>query len=379
MPRPSKGARLWFDAGADVWCILDGRTKRRLGLPRGERDAAEQRLAEWIAAKYGPRKDPAATLTVADVLAHYARAVAPGHAHPGVTSHYIDRLADWWGNRPLSDVGALTCRAYAEARLKDTNRRATRSAAPKPISVETVRRELSVLSAAIHAWHADSPLPALPVVTLPPKPPGRTRWLTRAEVARMLGACHTHPDRDAGRALARYILISLYTGTRSDAVRQLSWHPTTTGGWVDLEAGVIYRRGSAERETTKRRPPIRIPDRLAIHLKAWHAADLRRPTDAGPDWTPPLKVVHYKGAPVDKQRRAWAYVVTKAELGGDVVGHTLRHTAATWMMLQGLPPYDVADYLGMSLQMLMRVYGHHHPDYQRATAAAIGRRRKETE
>ncbi len=30
-----------------------------------------------------------------------------------------------------------------------------------------------------------------------------------------------------------------------------------------------------------------------------------------------------------------------------------------------------ADYLGMTLEMLRKVYGHHHPDYQHDTVQAI--------
>jgi hypothetical protein len=31
----------------------------------------------------------------------------------------------------------------------------------------------------------------------------------------------------------------------------------------------------------------------------------------------------------------------------------------------------IADYLGMTLEMLRRVYGHHHPDYQHDAVQAI--------
>ena len=43
--------------------------------------------------------------------------------------------------------------------------------------------------------------------------------------------------------------------------------------------------------------------------------------------------------------------------------HTLRHTAATWLMQSGVSMWRAAGFLGMSVETLDRVYGHHHPDY----------------
>jgi hypothetical protein len=51
--------------------------------------------------------------------------------------------------------------------------------------------------------------------------------------------------------------------------------------------------------------------------------------------------------------------------------HTLRHTAATWLMQRGVPIWQAAGYLGMSAQILEQTYGHHHPDYMRSAAMAI--------
>src|ERR1019366_5116682 len=61
-----------------------------------------------------------------------------------------------------------------------------------------------------------------------------------------------------------------------------------------------------------------------------------------------------------------------AGLSGNVTPHTLRHTAATWLMQSGTDRWQAAGYLGMSVEMLEKVYGHHHPDYLQAAVAAIG-------
>ena len=51
----------------------------------------------------------------------------------------------------------------------------------------------------------------------------------------------------------------------------------------------------------------------------------------------------------------------------------LRHTAATWVMQNGGDLWQAAGFLGMTVEMLERVYGHHHPDFQREAAEAVAR------
>jgi integrase len=80
-------------------------------------------------------------------------------------------------------------------------------------------------------------------------------------------------------------------------------------------------------------------------------------------------VIHYGGQPVRDVGRAWERARAIAGLGADVVPHTLRHTAATWLMQAGRDRYEVAGFLGMSLATLEDVYGHHHPDFQGGIAA----------
>jgi integrase len=47
----------------------------------------------------------------------------------------------------------------------------------------------------------------------------------------------------------------------------------------------------------------------------------------------------------------------------DVTPHTLRHTAATWLMQRRADLWEAAGFLGMSVEQLERTYGHHHSDH----------------
>jgi integrase len=60
--------------------------------------------------------------------------------------------------------------------------------------------------------------------------------------------------------------------------------------------------------------------------------------------------------------------VVAAGIDRHITPHILRHTAATWAMQRGVNVWDAAGWLGMSPEVLERVYGHHHPDFQRDAA-----------
>ena len=84
--------------------------------------------------------------------------------------------------------------------------------------------------------------------------------------------------------------------------------------------------------------------------------------------------VEYNGEAVASVKTAFKRAVKLAGLPGKVSPHTLRHTAATWLMQAGADRWQAAGYLGMSVEMLDRVYGHHHPDHLQDAVHAMGKR-----
>jgi integrase len=86
-------------------------------------------------------------------------------------------------------------------------------------------------------------------------------------------------------------------------------------------------------------------------------------------------VIHWNGASVQSVRKAFNTARLAAGLSEDVVRHTLRHTAATWLMQAGVEIWQAAGFLGMTAEMLERVYGHHSPVYQKQAADAVTKRR----
>ena len=72
--------------------------------------------------------------------------------------------------------------------------------------------------------------------------------------------------------------------------------------------------------------------------------------------------VEWQGAGVKSVKNGFAREVEVVKLDlsdGNVTPHTLRHTAATWLMQLGTDPWEAAGYLGMSVKVLIDTYGHH--------------------
>ncbi|MTH95109.1 site-specific integrase [Roseibium sp. RKSG952] len=353
MPRPRKAPRLFVrrDEDPPVWVIRDGSRQVRTGCIESEAEEAEKRLAEYLASKHEPTKssDPK-DVPVADVLSLYLTDKIPHLGKPGNEIDFITQLSPFWGKLHLYDIDNRHTTDYAKARMK------------AGVKASTARRELETLRAAANYFVNDRKIPFRPVVTLPPKAEPRLRWLTRSEAARFIHAAR----RRGNHHLARLILIGVYTGTRTGAIIALKWVEATHSGYVDIDAGVLYRKGASERTTAKRRPSVRIPSRLLPHLKRWKAMDKGV-----------AHVINRDGQPVKSVRKAWANSRADASLDAEVIPHSLRHTAASWGIQNVRTTQELqtlADFLGMSLEMLLKTYGHLNPDHQSAAADAISRR-----
>lgn len=327
MPRRRAAPRLYLDGKRKQWVIRDGARFVRTGCAEFDRHGAETRLAAYLGQKHTPERSSCPL--IADVLLAYASEHLPHTEAAKNAAYNVSNLSAWWGKKRTADITARACRAYAETR--------TPAAA---------RRDLETLRAALNYWHREyGPLPSVPAVTLPAKGDPRQRWLTRSEAARLLRAARRTPH------LARFILLGIYTGTRSGALLALRWD------WIDLQRGLMLRRAPGETESKKRRPPVRLGMRILSHLRRWRRLDPHS-----------IYVCHYDGRRIVKLRRSWNGAIERAKLSADVTPHTLRHSRATWLMQRGIDPWEAAGHLGMSVETLQRVYGKHSPDFQKRAA-----------
>jgi integrase len=377
MPRRRKPPRLYLRSrkGRDeFWVIRDGSAEVSTGCHRDDAQGAEDAFRKYLGEKHqAPGSLPPEQLYVDEVMATYLKDYAEFAPSRDWLFLMATPITEWWAGKTLAEITGTNCQKYVRWRTGQRRKLPKLKKAPPPgapppppqplISDQTARHELKTLRTAINWYHSEHPLPSVPKVILPEKsPPKDDYWLTRAQVAARIKAARKHPYR---RHYIRLLLIGVYTGTRPGTIRSLKWIPSTTGGWFDLSSQTLHRRGIRARRSKKRQPPARIHVRLLPHLKRWRAADLAAGiTD----------VIHYQGAPIKKFRTGWRGIAVDAGDTREDGPHIMRHTAATWQMQSGTPPAEAAGYLGMSLETLWEVYGHHHPAYQPVASTATGRR-----
>lgn len=407
MPRPSKGPRLHLRPArtgkrqAALWVVRDGQKEVSTGCGEDGFVEAQLFLAQYIAGKWRPPEfdDRGPTrpgdVLVAEVIALYGREKAPKAADPGAVKARLEALLAWWGEKTLADVRRSNCEAYVRHRVSQPIKSFTKSKTPRNVSEQGARRELEDLSAAIGYWDEEYPLTRKPKLTLPPKPEPTREALTRAQAARLLMAARGYRWEDGRwrklgswvaanrRHLRRFILMGVYTGTRPGVLPKVLWHESPAQAWVDLDAGMVWRRGRAEREhATKRRPVVRLPARLLAHMRRWKAYDDRRAEERQEDERAARRgaepeqrartVLHHGGRALrGRIRTGFEGVVRDAGLDGQVTPHWMRHTCVTWLMEAGVSTWDASGYTGMSPAMIEKHYGHHRPDHQSAARRAL--------
>jgi integrase len=373
MPRPAQGPHLWYRKprfakdgkliSSGQWYIIDGAKHVGTGCAKDEETAADQQLTRYKLEKFQPprRERDIEAIDVAEVLAIYDADKRDEQVNKRTYDARILRLNEWWGKKKLSDVNGKTCREYVAYRG----------------NAGGARRDLEDLRAAIN-YHEKEGLHRVRVrVALPPKGQPRDRWLTRKEAAKLVWACwryreaqRRHRGPDKGKTLptnkrplqhvARFILLALYTGTRAGAVAAASPYRKEGRSWVDLDAGLFYRLAEGKKVTNKRQPTVKIPPHLLAHMRRWKERAIAA-----------SHFVEHNGEPVTSVTKGFAHAVELAGLEGKVTPHTLRHTAATWLMQHGVPIWEAAGFLGMSEKVLRDTYGHHHPDYQQAALSGF--------
>lgn len=235
-----------------------------------------------------------------------------------------------WQFAPLrpEQVTRTMCRTYVKQRRDDGR------------SDGTIRKELAILRAALR-W-ADPRTPA--VFELPAQPGPRERWLTRDEFGRLLAAAETTYH------LTVFLHLAIATAGRKEALLGLTWMQ------VRFDEGHVWL---GRKVGGKARATVPMTDKLRLVLREAKKAAL---TDY---------VIEYGQKPVASVRTALRKAAARAKVPG-VTPHVLRHTAATWMAMDGVPIEEIARFLGHSdPKVTWRIYAKHSPDYLRGAAQSV--------
>jgi len=216
-------------------------------------------------------------------------------------------------------------------------------AAQRGVQPGTILRELSTLKAAIHYAEGNRWIERQPQFIMPVKsPPARDVWLKREEVAVLI-------EKAKSPHMRLFIKLAVSTAARSGAILDLRWSQ------LDFEQRLIdFGKGYGK----KRRSVVPMNDDLyEAVLEAHQLAQ----TD---------HVIEYNGRPTHSVKKSFSRLCK--DCGIKASAHALRHTAATWMVMDGVPLSEVARVLGDSERTVETVYGKHSPDYLRRAVRSLG-------
>lgn len=271
--------------------------------------------------------------TVADMIDRYVETVLPGRIND--ERRRATQLM-WWraelGPWLLADVNrALMVDMRDRVRLKE-----------KPdgtrISPGTVNRYLGALSHVFNTacrewgWIESNPMTGL---SRPREPRGRVRFLEEDELERLLDACAESSDPN----LYPLVELALCTGMRQGELLGLRWRD------VDLSRG----RAVAEDTKNGERRGVPLVPRAVGLLQDLHARRVERTRYVLPGPRTGEKAVF--------NYRAWDRAREVAEIE-DFRFHDLRHTAASYLAMQGASLLQIAEVLGHKTHVMVKRYAH---------------------
>jgi integrase len=277
---------------------------------------------------------PTGRLTIADLWEMY-RKEKEGRRVAVAMGHEWKALGPYFGHLRPDQITIPMVRAYTEMR-----RRAGKHDGTIWTELGHLRTVFRWAGPDGHRLIAHSPR-----IERPAKPAPRERYLTHAEIERLLAAPMAHHIKLA-------VLVMLSTAARIGAVLELSWDR------VDFERGQINLRTDATGPRTGRAVvPINAGLRAALQ-----DAKSAAMTD---------HVIEWAGQPVKNIKTGFYAAVRAAGLDG-VSPHVLRHTAAVHLVEAGVPMSEVAQMLGhSSTAVTERVYGRFSPTHLRRAADVL--------
>jgi integrase len=272
---------------------------------------------------------------VGELIGRYLDHFRGKRSLPTEEFHLKAILSFFGGSKPVSQIDRSDVDAFQRARLDTTKR----SGAHR--STSTINRELATLRRLLNKaveWKAIEKNPAAGRKMLPERK-GRTRFLSVGEAGRLLDACSSH--------LYPIVLCALETGMRRGEILSLRWED------VDLEHRILYVG------ETKTGIPRHVPisSRLANTLLSRARNGASEYLFAG------KRGMGGHGKPFHDVRTSFKNACRRAGVAGFRF-HDLRHTAASHMVMAGVPVKVVGEILGHTTVSMTERYSHLLPEHK---------------
>lgn len=276
------------------------------------------------------------------------RTAAPRHIH------FVGVQLNWFfGNMRLEVITSKEIQAYTKTRLEGVP-----SQGRAPVVGSTIRKELGIMRA-VFAFMVKRVEPKemrmdqkqLCYIELPPMGKARQRVLSEQELdkVRALAKPAEKPSRIS--RLHRFIWLLMETGSRSGALRELTWDQ------VDLDEGFLSLNPLGRTQTNKRRPTIPITDTLRPILERAYE---ERESEY---------VLDHPG----QIRKTFEKFIEKHMLA-DVTAHTFRHTFGTRLCQNGVSMEKIAALMGDQQVTVEKNYLHYRPEYLRGAINMLSAR-----
>ena len=273
--------------------------------------------------------------TLAEVIDRYAVEVLPQKPKSAFAQ---GRQLDWWkeqiGHMVLVDITPGVITSTRETLKKSINKNG------KSFTVASVNRYMAALShvfsIAYREWGWANQNPFSKVSKLK-EPRGRTRFLTQDEIKRFLQAC----KESRSNALYPIVLLALSTGARKSEILQLHWED------VDFERSRILIHET--KNTEKRSLPL--VGHAGQVIKELYSES---PEKSGPIFQGKTPSKTYQRTTV---RRAFLTALTAAGIE-DFRFHDLRHTAASYLAMNGASLVEISEILGHKTLQMVKRYSH---------------------
>lgn len=300
----------------------------------------------------------AARRTLADAVDRYVTDVLPLETRNKNAKHKA-RLLEWWnGHYGTYAMSAITPALIVEARGKIAAGKYTRKGkGGKPVkkrrstrTVDTYVMALSsLLTLATDEWGWMQANPCRKVKRLDAGK-GRVRFLSEEERKALLAACKA----STSRTLYPIVLLAISTGMRQGEILNLTWDR------VDLNRGLVLLDETKNGE--RRSVPLagKALDVMTEYKRVHRRVDTL------------LVFPSADGTKHAECRMAWSNAVKKAGVQ-NFRFHDLRHTAASYLAMNGASLIEIAAVLGHKTLNMVKRYSHLSEQH---TAAVVARMNK---
>jgi integrase len=270
-----------------------------------------------------------------------------------------------WTGWPLHQITRLDVQAWVRGLERDGK------------GSQTVRRCYTTLTTMLGAAVLEGVIDVSPCrrIDLPATPPKAPAWLTRDQVDAIVSALHGGTQRPGGDTRrttyprhAMAVELMVWTGLRWGEMAGLR---ICDVDWIRQRIAVVGARTQTGRwkeypKSARSRREVPVPAYVMAQLSA---------LPRGRDESEPLFTTTRQDRPLSGSnwRTVWDAAVKAAGVPA-CSPHVCRHTAASWLVQDGVPLFDVQALLGHESHQTTQRYSHLAPDAHASVQASWSRR-----